>query len=278
VLAGLSQSGDRFFYSNPLQLRTDHGASQQESAGGRLEWYSCACCPPNLMRTIATLESTFFSRSDAEVRVAHYGSATLPLDGGATLTMRSAYPADGRVTFTVAGDPKESPLLMRVPAWAGDGVTVRRAGVERSAEVVAGWLRLGVLTAGLSVEVDLGMDPVVWRPNPGIDALRGTVAVTRGPLVYCADQADNTLDVESVVVPDAPRISEARPADSGPGPLLRLEVHELHPRPVQRALYERADAPAGVSRRAARDLTLRPYATWGNGAAPGAMKVWLPID
>jgi len=276
VLAGISRSGDRFFYSNPLQLRGDHGASQEESAGVRLEWYSCACCPPNLMRTIATLESTFFSRSGAEVRVAHFGSAALPLGDGATLTMRSAYPADGRVVLAVHGDPGESTLVVRVPAWAGERVAVRSSGVELAAQIDDGWLRLGRLDPGATFEIDFAMDAVLWRPNPGIDALRGTVAASRGPLVYCADQVDNTLDIERVVIPDGARIAERRPAEGGPGPLLHVEVGELDPAPGDRALYERADSPQRVPRAAAQDLVLRPYATWGNGAVPGAMKVWLP--
>ncbi|WP_170285689.1 glycoside hydrolase family 127 protein [Microbacterium rhizomatis] len=275
VLAGISESGDRFFYSNPLQLRSDHGASQQESAGTRLDWFWCACCPPNLMRVFATLEHVMFARRDDEIQVAHFGNAALALDGGGTLEMRSDFPSDGRLLFSVAGDAGAATLAVRMPAWSEGCAVVRVDGLDRPTTAVDGWLHLGALAVSSNIEVEFAMDPVVWRAHPGADALRGTVAVTRGPLVYCADQADNTLDVERIVVPTDPVFDVE--LGQGLGTLLRLEAQELDVSATSSPLYVRADAPAPIAGPAEVALVLRAYATWGNGG-PGvhAMKVWLP--
>ena len=46
VLPGLSSDGQRYFYRNPLEIKTPYG---------RKDWYIVACCPPNISRTIASL-------------------------------------------------------------------------------------------------------------------------------------------------------------------------------------------------------------------------------
>lgn len=276
VLAGISDTGDRFFYSNPLQLRSDHGASQQESAGTRLEWYSCACCPPNLMRVVATLEHVMFARRGDEIQVAHFGDAILPLGAGATLTMRSGFPADGRVVLSVEGECTGFGVVVRVPQWCAGPPRVRVNGVDSASPVEDGWLRLGALAPSSIVEVDFPLSAVAWRPNPGIDGVRGTIAIVRGALVYCADQSDNTLDIERIAVPHAVILDEI-PDSGGMGPLLHLAVGSLERAPAERALYERAEEPVPDAVAQDAPLVLRPYASWGNGAAGvRAMKVWLP--
>lgn len=273
VLAGISESGDHFFYSNPLQLRSDHGASQEESAGARLSWYWCACCPPNLMRVFASLEHILFARRGSEVQIANFGDATLPLGDDGELVMRSAYPREGGVVLTVSGDPGPATLAVRVPSWVHGSVAVRSDGVAIDATVEDGWLRLGPLARVRRIEVDLPMRVEFWSPNPGIDALRGTVALTRGPLVYCADQSDNALDIERVVVSGGPA---AEAGETPLAPLLHLAARELIEAPRELPLYRRAGAREPATTAAGAPLVVRPYATWGNGTGPAAMKVWLP--
>tara|TARA_B110000503_G_scaffold49702_1_gene80665 strand:- start:521 stop:1861 length:1341 start_codon:yes stop_codon:yes gene_type:complete len=277
VLAGVSREGDKFFYSNPLQLRSDHGASQQESAGSRLGWYACACCPPNIMRVFATLEHLMFARRGHEIQVANFGNATVPLPGDSgLLKMSTAFPSDGQLTFTVEGDPGGATLAVRVPDWADGRISVRVDGVELKPLIEAGWLRVGALKTACRIDIDLPMAATLWRANPGVDALRGSTAIIRGPLVYCADQVDNIVDIERVVlVPGVvPRTVEGLNGEIAP--LLHLEVRELDAPASALALYERATDNPAASRPSATPLVLRPYATWGNGAGVTAMKIWLP--
>ena len=52
--AAIATEGQRFFYVNPLQRREDH--FEKDDPGRRRVWFNCACCPPNIMRLIASLE------------------------------------------------------------------------------------------------------------------------------------------------------------------------------------------------------------------------------
>lgn len=276
VLSGISTSGTRFFYSNPLQLRSDHGASQQESAGTRLEWYWCACCPPNLMRLFASLEHLVFARTGEEIRIALLASAELPLPGGAVLRTTSNAPAGGALRIELDGDAGGTPVAVRVPAWArADATVVTVDGAPVDADIVDGWLRLGALAEGVAVDVEFAVEVAVWRPHPGIDAVRHAVAVTRGPLVYCADQVDNDLDIEAVTVRSGGGVVVTEAMVDGIGPQLLLDVDE-YARPLSAHPLYRSDAYDEPVRPAPAALVLRPYATWGNGAVPQAMKVWLP--
>ncbi len=276
VLAGISRAGDAFFYSNPLQLRSDHGASQEEATGARLAWYWCACCPPNLMRLIASLEHLLFARRGDELLVANYGNATVPIgDGGGTVTMSTDFPLDGRLVFTVSGDPGTTSLAVRVPDWAVGTPQVRIDGVPYTVSIEDGWLRTS-LVASSRIEVDLAMEAATWRANAAVDAVRGSVAVTRGPLVYCADQGDNAVDVERIVVASDARVRVLDAHVHGMAPLLELDVRQLATAPTAGPLYEPADGPGPATTAADEPLVLRPYATWGDGAASAAMKVWLP--
>ena len=276
VLAGVSETGVEFFYSNPLQRRGDHGASQQESAGMRLPWYSCACCPPNLMRTFASIEHSLFGRRGDEVQVANFGSAVLELGGGARLTMETSFPRSGTITLTIDGDPGSAFLTVRVPEWVRGAVGLVVDGAEREPVVEDGWLRVAGLRDGSVVMVELPMGVTAWYPHPGADGIRGTVAFSRGPVVYCADQADNASDIERLEV-RVGDVVEAAAASTVLGPLLEVTADEFGVPLGSLPLYS-AQAPGVVPRHPANSpLVLRPYATWANGATVGAMRVWLPV-
>lgn len=280
VLAGVSESGTQFFYSNPLQRRGDHGASQEESAGMRLDWYSCACCPPNLMRLFASIEHYLFARrtrtdGGEEVQVANFGTAELKLGVGATLSMTTGYPANGRVRLTFDGDPGATSLAVRVPAWSRGVVSVAVDGADTEPVIDDGWLRIPHLKEGASIELEFPMEVVAWHPHPGADGLRGSVAFVRGPIVYCADQDDNGQDIERVEVLSASVRTSA--AVTSLGPLLEVDAVEFAEPLTALPLYSTRPVATIKRRAAAAPLVLRPYASWANGATVGAMRVWHPL-
>jgi len=280
VLAGISESGTQFFYSNPLQRRSDHGASQEESAGMRLDWYSCACCPPNLMRLFASIEHYLFARriradGGTEVQVANFGMAELDLSAGATLCMTTEYPANGHVKLTVDGDPGATSLAVRVPAWSRGAVAVSVDGTEVEPVLNDGWLRIPHLHDGSSIELEFPMEVVAWYPHPAADGLRGSVAFMRGPIVYCADQDDNSQDIERLEVLSATVRTSTEMTSLGL--MLEVDAEEFADPLAALPLYS-TEPVATIPRRAAADvLVLRPYASWANGATVGAMRVWHPL-
>ncbi|MEV7610901.1 beta-L-arabinofuranosidase domain-containing protein [Microbacterium sp. NPDC089320] len=283
VAAGISTHGDSFTYVNPLQVR-DERPYGGDAPASRRRWFSCACCPPNLMRTFAALENHIAAERPDGLDVVLYASATLQAHG-ATVTIDTAYPADGLVGIRVEGDAAEGcrRLALRVPEWvAGRAVTLRRDGETVDAVIEAGWITVDdALRDGARIELQLPVEVDVIRPHPRIDAVRGTVAVRRGPVVYCAvgEVDDLIVDADALstgadALTPADRDETHTAADvegrGALGPRLAVAAHrsqaDRHP------LYAR-DADRAAS--AETVVELRPFAEYDGGTA---MRVWMPTS
>ena len=263
ILPGISRSGDRFFYVNSLQLRASASGVEDSRmvANGRQPWFGTSCCPTNAMRTLATLEH-YFSTSSAEgLQLHQYAPMRVQTAAGGQpveLAVATEYPWDGRVEVEVraVGDAPWT-LSLRVPAWAaGAELTVngQPAGVDvepgRYAAVRRRWAR------GDVVSLTLPMTPRLTRPDQRIDAVRGCVAIERGPLVYCLEQADQPdgAAVDGVRIDEGTLMSRNQPGLLGG--------------------ITTIDAPGRVAGQPVT-LTAVPYFAWANRGA-GAMRVWIP--
>ncbi|MFS2030602.1 MULTISPECIES: glycoside hydrolase family 127 protein [unclassified Curtobacterium] len=290
-LAGVSLAGTEYFYVNPLQQR-DH-AHQDENrspAHGRRGWFDCACCPPNIMRTFASLDGYLATATDGGLQLHQYATATLgPVD------VETGYPHDGRVVVTVTEDGPLA-LGLRIPSWS-DTTTVQ--GPDGTASPAAGTLHVidREWTAGDTVELVFDTTPHRYVADARIDAARGQVAIERGPLVYAVEQADQqgfTVD-DLTVDADAP-ITEDRQDGLLDGVVtLRVAGHAPAEHAQAAWPYRRLDGPGGTDHAGAatsvddaagstaaatrlQDVTATavPYYAWANrGAAP--MRVWLPL-
>ncbi|WP_440295742.1 glycoside hydrolase family 127 protein [Humibacter sp.] len=252
-LAGVSLRGGDYFYVNPLQVRHDaHADDERNPKNGRLRWFGCACCPPNIMRTLASLGGYLATTNGDGVQVHQYVPGVLRANtdaGEVELRVDTAYPWDGGIRITVAEAPAEAiTLSLRVPDWA-DGATLD--GVDVTPGRYATITR--TFAANDTLELTLPLTPRITHPHPRADALRGSVAIERGPLVYAFEGADQP---EGVVLDDerieAGSVAEASAPDLVPGIV-------------------------GVSVRTAqgRELTGIPYFAWANRGGDD-MRVWLP--
>ena len=189
----IAAGGQRFFYVNPLQRRDGH--YERDDPGRRREWFSCACCPPNIMRLMASLDHYLATTADDVLYLHQFTGASIGanLAGGVLrVDMTTGYPWSGAVDVQVRNAPPEAcGLAVRVPAWCRavrftvNGSPVAPGPAHRGYLIVRRhWMPGDVLRC------DLGVAPRLTYPNRRIDALRGAVAVERGPLVYCFEQAD----------------------------------------------------------------------------------------
>ena len=276
--AGTGRDGKSFFYSNPLQVREDHAASNEEESGRRLPWYGCACCPPNIMRLLASLHH-YVATSDAQgVQIHQYVDARFDLTAtaaGARLEMSTRYPWDGDVALQILESASQPwTLALRVPAWA-TRATVSVNGSASDGSPVAGYLQLTrVWSAGDRVLLKLDMEPRVTYADPRVDAVRGCVAVERGPLVYCFEAADNPgVDLATTLWdPALPLVLTA--IDGWPDVVaLRVGGRTQTPSATSSVLYP-PEPPEGVTQAPAH-LVAIPYYLWANRAT-GPMRVWLP--
>jgi uncharacterized protein len=282
VAVAVSGDGTAFFYSNPLQVRTGHAGGGEEASTRRLPWYSCACCPPNLARLFAALPGYLATGDDDGLRIHLYGSATVDANVRGVpvrLRMRTEYPWQGRVELTVTGQQEDRPapwtLALRMPAWC-PAYTVLVDGVPVRAEAAGGYVRLRrVWAPGTTVVLDLHMPVRQVTAHPRVDALRGCVALTRGPLVYCLEQADLPPDVvlEDVRLNTEVPVVLALGSDPSASPATLVGSGSVVTT-ADASLYRTTARGAGT----ATPITLRvvPYFLWGHRKR-GAMRVWIPI-
>ena len=260
--ASTSLSGDEFFYPNPL-----------ESEGGRRrqKWFSCACCPPNIVRFIPQFITWAYARNDAENvfywnfflsseadfgRVKFSQKTDYPFDGGATLEVSPAVPGDRfalkvRVPGWARGMPVPSRTYVQtVPSSAADIVCEVNGARVPSMPGADGFITIDrAWNAGDKVRISFPMDVKRIKADDRIAADRGRLAVERGPLVYCAEGADNASGVVKAVLPADAAFKTAK---------------------------EEMCGLAYVSLTASTGLKLVPYGLWNNRKPGNAMQTWFP--
>jgi DUF1680 family protein len=278
INSGMSLSGTRYCYRNPLESRGEEI---------RKPWYDTTCCPPNLERTFASLPGYLYGTSPTGVYVNFYHPSTLDwhLENGVglKLSQETKYPWDDSVTVTVTpARASEFIVYMRIPRWS------RTAQLSVNGEPVSGAIKPGAYfeihrrwQAGDRVRLRLDMAPRLSAANPRVRENVGKVAVERGPLVYCMEQTDQ-MGSESIF--DVALLLDAR-ADHAFTPTFRPDLLDgvlvlrhkaiVTQKPQSEApLYQPWDP---TQHKAGREIevTLIPYYAWANRQV-AAMQVWIP--
>ena len=281
-LAGLSLDGQRYIYANPLQVREGHMTRGDDHDYQRVEWFHCACCPPNVMRILASLEHYVLLGGDARAVLHQYmtGRYAAAVAGGEVrLDVTTDYPWDGTVTIRLDRPPAGPwELALRVPYWAEQStLTVNGTAVETAP--TDGWWVVGrQWNDGDEVVLVLPLEPRFTVADARLDAGRGAVAVEYGPLVYCVEAVDNPGQRLDDLTTDIAVAPEVVPVDGLLGGIATLRAAgRVRPRTdTSWWPYTRAAATAGDMTGQSVPLTLVPYYTWGN-REPGAMRIWMPI-
>lgn len=281
LAASVDASGTRFFYSNPLQRRPDR-FDEENAPAERQQWYSCACCPPNIARTIAQLGAYMAAvredESGASLELLQHAamSVRLPAEvGSGTLEVQTDYPASGALRLRLH-ELRAAPgarLGVRIPGWVRGATVTAADGTSRAvspAELAAQRLELALEEAD-GAQLTLDMPPRWTLSHPRVDATRDCLALERGPLVHCVEQVDlpRGVEVDDLQVP------------AGAEPVVRedgaLEI-TLSRRAEESALYRSLEESASTSSTTARiTVAAFPFARWGN-RGDGAMRIWLPRE
>ena len=265
--ASVSLDGTAFFYQNPQQ--SDGSATRQEI-------FTCACCPPNAARLLASLGSYFYAYNDEAVYVNQYASSEARLHAGGTgvtVEQETNYPWDGAINLTVTPDrPAEFTLCLRLPAWCQHyGVALNGEELKEGIIPINGYIRLKrQWRQGDALSLRLEMPVTRARAHPRVSDNIGKVALARGPVVYCLEETDNIHELERICIPEDAVLNVEHREDllggicviTGEGRKLRLDGWNG-------ALYraEPADWEPYY-------FTAVPYAVWGNRGS-GAMRIWM---
>ncbi|MDY7101083.1 MAG: glycoside hydrolase family 127 protein [Actinomycetota bacterium] len=288
--------GRAFFYSNPLHQRcpgepSDEGEVNPRAEGGvRAPWFEVSCCPTNVARTLASWPAYAVSVEGDTVNLLQYapGRVVVRLDDGAELALHiaTAYPLEGEVTVTVERAPRRPVTVrFRVPHWASGATLATDPAIStHPGEPARRTARPGFvdvtrpLSPGDRLTLALPVAPRFTWPDPRIDALRGCVAVERGPVVLCLESTDlpGGVDIADVRVDPG-----HRPEDDGAGASAWCAITAASNGPAPDgaeptpALAYGTERPAPPPCAAVR-LRLIPYHDWAE-RGPATMRVWLPV-
>ena len=274
VLSGISLSGDRFFYANPLASFGQHE---------RTPWFGCACCPPNVARFLPQMGQYVYATSGDRLFVNLYGanSAQVEVKGlKVRLEQQTRYPWEGEIKLTVNPEKEgKFVLLLRIPGWAqgqpvpGDlysytGQTTGKPSVKVNQQQVELKLEKGFLPlerswkAGDTVEISLPLEPRQVLANEKVKDDNGLVAVERGPIVYCAEWADNQGRVSNLLLPVGASLQAEYKSDLlGGVATIKAEGKAFK-------------VEKGKVKGETRTITLIPYYAWAHRGR-GEMAVWL---
>ncbi|MEO5888914.1 MAG: beta-L-arabinofuranosidase domain-containing protein [Ferruginibacter sp.] len=277
ALDGLSFSGDRFFYGNPLS---------SEGGNKRSEWFGTACCPSNIARLVESLGNYIYAQSDNTIWVNLFvgSNTTIGLKNNAVqIAQQTNYPWDGDIEMTVSPQKKSRfSLNIRIPGWAQNqpspgntyhfldssnkkwslavnGKNVAYAMTNGYAVIEREWKKGDVVSLNLPVEV---------RRVVAIDSVaedRNKVSLQRGPLMYCFEHPDNGGKVNNIVLPDGITFNSNFETNTLGG-IMTLEANA----PVVKV----SDDGLSVTTENKKIIAI-PYFSWANRGT-GQMKVWIP--
>jgi hypothetical protein len=285
VLASPGLEGCSYLYVNPLQVRGGRyvRASSDVSSGAeasRPDWHNCACCPPNVMRLFSSLHHYLATNSAAGVQIHQFAPGVVQAklaDGAVVLEISTDYPCDGRIAVKVRDAPLTPwTLALRIPEWS-EKYDVHLNSKRLSNRSTANGYLLVERTwhAGDEIALQLNVQPHWIEPNPRVDAIRGCVAIERGPLVYCFESHDQASDVNLL---DAMAFAEEPPVDTAleiPGGGVAVQAEGLM---VRSSRFDTLYRPLAYSRVPSVDevvLTAIPYYAWGNRGIR-SMRIWIP--
>lgn len=281
-LSGVSLSGDRFFYPNPLASRGSYHRSP---------WFDCSCCPVNVVRFVPSVPGFIYAHDGRSIDVNLFiaSDASIKLGSGEVrLRQETRYPWDGTIAIHV--DPvrtAEFDLHIRIPQWvrsngrpipsdlyslAGDASSSEQSWsihingklVQASADD-RGYARISrTWQKGDVLEINLPMPVRLVRAHEKVVANRDRIAITRGPIVYCVEAVDNGGHVRNLW------LSKDAEFNSIEDPKLLGGVVRIQTTAMKRQRNESGDIIEEPVR-----LTAIPYYGWDNREA-GEMAVWLP--
>jgi DUF1680 family protein len=277
ALDGLSQTGDRFFYGNPLT-----------STGGyrRSEWFGTACCPSNIARLVASLGDYLYASSETSVYVNLFvtSTTTIPFrEGSLKISQQSNYPWEGSIKITMAPDKTmKKSLRIRIPGWAknspvpGKTYSYLNSSTDSIHLIINGKASLHQMEKGYAVverswkkgdivELSLPMDVKRVVASPEVKNDVGQVALERGPLVYCIEHPDNNGKILNIILPDKSTSTTSFHPELFDG-VVTIESTAAIVQPTADGL--------GVET-ITRKITSIPYYTWAN-RGEGEMRVWIP--
>ena len=258
ITASIALDGKSFFYVNPMDVWTDAcmpHTSKAHIKPVRQKWFACACCPPNIARTLASLGQYIWAESDNRIYVNLFVKSTVKTGCGAEISLDTNFPSSNLIKLTSS---KPIQIAVRVPDYAKD------VKVSLPYEIEDGY---AVFALEESAEINFNSPARFVRSNPEVRANVGKICVMRGPMVYCLEQIDNGENLSALMVDTKSPLTEV--PKNIPGGLMIIGKGKRLKSWSDNELYSEQTVEYDET-----VLRFTPYAFWGN-RTPGDMTVWV---
>ncbi|MXV17014.1 glycoside hydrolase family 127 protein [Hufsiella ginkgonis] len=284
LISGVGMDGKSFFYTNAMQIK--HIFAHKDMEGGRSGWFECSCCPTNIVRLIPSIPGYVYAQNGDAVFVNLFipGTADIVVNNKPVqLIQQNNYPWDGRLQFTLSPkSPLTFTMKLRIPGWAQNKavpsdlytfsqaadtpVTIRVNGEPVNYAVENGYAVLKrTWKKNDRIEMNLPMEVRSVVANPLVREDLGKVALQRGPIIYCAEWADNDGSTSNFLMPKTASLSAEFDKGLFNGvTVLRGSV----PKVMVDASGEKIDTGS-------KPFTAIPYYAWAH-RGKGEMTVWFP--
>lgn len=272
VISGVSLSGDKFFYDNPLESMGQHD---------RAPWFGCACCPGNITRFMASVPDYMYATQNNDIFVNLYIQSKADIMtgmGNVQLSQNTSYPWNGNVAITVNPAKKgKFAIRLRIPGWAqnapvptnlytfADAVNPYIIKVNGRKVICAADKGYAVInrtwSKGDKIDITLPMDVRRVKANDNVEDDRGKYALERGPIVYCLEGQDqqDSMVFNKVITLNTPINT-------------KYESNKLNGIVELSGKAENLEQDGTVKN---VDFRAIPYSTWDNRGSD-QMEVWIP--
>lgn len=288
VLAGIAMDGKSFFYVNPLEVWPDNcmeATSMAHVKATRQKWFGCACCPPNIARTLASLGEYICFTDDEGFFLNLHAGTEFSCDmksGRVAVKVETEFPWKGqtKIYINVISDDEtiyennettaEGKVRIRIPSYAKN-LQVTMNGQKITPVIEKGYLIIEDKFSQNVIDISFDMPAQIVYANPNVRADVGKVAVVKGPIVYCLEETDNGSNLSNLYLD----VSEALTEEYREDILGGVTIIKAKGKRVETAAWSdgRLYAPRPVSFKET-ELTFVPYCNWGNRGY-GEMSVWV---
>lgn len=279
VLSGVSLSGDRYFYDNPLESFGQHE---------RAEWFGCACCPSNITRFIPSIPGYFYAvdKNTVFVNLFAANSARLKLENEEIIiSQETDYPWNGKIKIKINSSVKNNvSIKIRIPCWCSgkptpgnlydfvdahsDKINILLNGTPHNINTEKGYITITKeWVEGDVIEVTLPMPVRRITASPAVECNQGKTAFQRGPVVYCFEGIDNPNNHSlNLFIPDSNKIETRFEKD------LLNGIVTLNGKCKSTSINEKGEKVSAEG-----SFKAVPYSVWNN-RGKGEMAVWISQD
>ncbi|MCQ2533695.1 MAG: glycoside hydrolase family 127 protein [Clostridia bacterium] len=269
VLAGMQLDGKRFFYVNPLEVIpgvSGLASTHKHTLSQRPAWYACACCPPNVARTISSIAKYAYGESNNVFYCHMFVDGTKTFSNGMTISCKTDYPYDLNIEYKVIQG--NGNLAVHIPGWSLENYSVTQNGQTLILDMVDGYVYLEVREGDtISISLDSSIKRIYCSGN--VASNTGMVAIKRGPLIYCAEGVDNNGDVLSLFIKEDGDAKVSSNKDELLDGSVSLEIDGYR-------IISSGDLYSDKKPyKKPCKIKMVPYYVWGN-RGENQMRVWMP--